>query len=302
MSVPDVFDAPLTVAAVASRLGVAASTLRTWDRRYGLGPSSHEAGAHRRYTPADVARLERMRSLTLQGVAPSDAASIALSESPDEPLDVIPEPPARKLALVGDPELLADPLTLVAAALEPDLPRTERIVVYAVERLGVLRAWAEVIRPALRILRNKTRADKPGIEPDAAIASALCVAVRHATPDQRPVSGEAVGILSAAPSTMHGQIIAAALRARGADVVLLRPASQDSADDVLALAKRHNVRAVVAVGDTELLSDIMTRVSESEDLVGFLVGRFACDLWLPRVHRVRTVPAAVEEVADLLAL
>src|SRR5699024_777713 len=31
---------PLTVAAVAARLGVAASTLRTWDRRYGLGPSA----------------------------------------------------------------------------------------------------------------------------------------------------------------------------------------------------------------------------------------------------------------------
>src|SRR5690606_32988819 len=30
--------APLTVAGVARTLGVAASTLRTWDRRYGLGP------------------------------------------------------------------------------------------------------------------------------------------------------------------------------------------------------------------------------------------------------------------------
>ena len=39
----------LTVAAVARRLGVAPATLRTWDRRYGLGPSSHEAGEHRRY-------------------------------------------------------------------------------------------------------------------------------------------------------------------------------------------------------------------------------------------------------------
>jgi DNA-binding transcriptional MerR regulator len=42
----------LSVAAVARRLGVAPATLRTWDRRYGLGPSEHEAGAHRRYTPA----------------------------------------------------------------------------------------------------------------------------------------------------------------------------------------------------------------------------------------------------------
>ena len=29
----------LAVAAVARRLGVAPATLRTWDRRYGLGPS-----------------------------------------------------------------------------------------------------------------------------------------------------------------------------------------------------------------------------------------------------------------------
>lgn len=67
----------LTPAAVARRLGVAAATLRTWDRRYGLGPSEHTAGAHRRYTATDLARLTTMRSLTLDGVAPADAARIA---------------------------------------------------------------------------------------------------------------------------------------------------------------------------------------------------------------------------------
>ena len=35
----------LTVAAVARRLGVAPATLRTWDRRYRLGPSAHLAGS-----------------------------------------------------------------------------------------------------------------------------------------------------------------------------------------------------------------------------------------------------------------
>jgi transposase-like protein len=69
----------LTVAAVARRLGVAPPTLRTWDRRYGLGPSAHTAGAHRRYSPADVARLMVMRRLTLEGVAPADAAKIAVA-------------------------------------------------------------------------------------------------------------------------------------------------------------------------------------------------------------------------------
>src|SRR5688572_8938773 len=69
----------LTVAAVARRLGVAPPTLRTWDRRYGLGPSAHTAGAHRRYSPSDVARLMVMRRLTPQGVPPADAARYALA-------------------------------------------------------------------------------------------------------------------------------------------------------------------------------------------------------------------------------
>jgi MerR family transcriptional regulator, light-induced transcriptional regulator len=73
----------LTVAAVARRLGVAPSTLRTWDRRYHLGPSAHTAGSHRRYSPEDLARLVVMRRLTLEGVPPADAARIALARGPD---------------------------------------------------------------------------------------------------------------------------------------------------------------------------------------------------------------------------
>ena len=41
---PDSTRAPapaLGVVAVARRLGVATGTLRTWDRRYGLGPGEH---------------------------------------------------------------------------------------------------------------------------------------------------------------------------------------------------------------------------------------------------------------------
>ena len=74
----------ITVAAVARRLGVAPATLRTWDRRYGLGPSEHTAGSHRRYSGVDVARLMVMRSLTLEGVPPSEAASIARASDVQE--------------------------------------------------------------------------------------------------------------------------------------------------------------------------------------------------------------------------
>lgn len=67
----------LTVAAVARRLGIAPATLRTWDRRYGLGPSEHASGSHRRYGPEDVARLEFMQHALLRGASPAEAARYA---------------------------------------------------------------------------------------------------------------------------------------------------------------------------------------------------------------------------------
>ena len=73
----------LTVAVVARRLGVAPATLRTWARRYDLGPSLHTAGSHRRYTSEDFARLVVMRRLTHEGVAPAEAAQVALSTPAD---------------------------------------------------------------------------------------------------------------------------------------------------------------------------------------------------------------------------
>jgi MerR family transcriptional regulator, light-induced transcriptional regulator len=57
----------LTVAAVARQIGVAPATLRTWARRYGLGPSGHEAGEHRRYCSSDLAKLTLMRRLISAG-------------------------------------------------------------------------------------------------------------------------------------------------------------------------------------------------------------------------------------------
>src|SRR3954451_8963553 len=102
-------DAPepaLTVAAVARRLGVAPATLRTWDRRYDLGPSAHTAGAHRRYTAADLARLTLMRRLTLQGVPPAEAAAVALASAVGE---VAAQAPDASDAFLADVSRLPSP-------------------------------------------------------------------------------------------------------------------------------------------------------------------------------------------------
>ena len=63
----DVDEPRLTVSGAARRLGIAPATLRTWDRRYGIGPSGHSHGRHRRYSAADMARLELMQRALMQG-------------------------------------------------------------------------------------------------------------------------------------------------------------------------------------------------------------------------------------------
>uniref|UniRef100_UPI00278C55D1 MerR family transcriptional regulator n=1 Tax=Streptomyces venezuelae TaxID=54571 RepID=UPI00278C55D1 len=73
----------LTSGAVARRLGVAPTTLRSWDRRYGIGPAARESGRHRRWTPDDIAVLQEMCRLTASGVPPAEAARAALAAEAD---------------------------------------------------------------------------------------------------------------------------------------------------------------------------------------------------------------------------
>ncbi len=71
-------DVGLSTGAVALRLGVAPATLRSWERRYAIGPTAERVtGKHRRWLPQDIARLEEMCRLTSRGVPPAEAARAA---------------------------------------------------------------------------------------------------------------------------------------------------------------------------------------------------------------------------------
>lgn len=160
----------LTVAAVARRLGVAPATLRTWDRRYGLGPSEHRAGAHRRYSAVDLTRLEHMRRLVLAGLPPGDAAR--------EALDLAVDPSAlasvTELAMASSPadastQPTSDPTSsrsgggqvipipggtpasrgLARAALALDGLACQQIMRDTIERRGVIWSWDHLLVPVL---------------------------------------------------------------------------------------------------------------------------------------------------------
>lgn len=132
------------VGAVASRLDIAASTLRTWERRYGVGPSHRTQGGHRRYTERDIERVELVRRLVARGVSAQDAARVARGMSRDELAAALSESPAEQDLQAENP---VD--TLVAAALTLDGPRLEELVTRFVRRATFVDSWTRVIAPFL---------------------------------------------------------------------------------------------------------------------------------------------------------
>jgi len=96
----------LTAGAVARRLGVAVTTLRTWHQRYDLGPSAHEPGKQRRYTEAEPL-LKRALQIREHSLGPTHPDLLSTLQTYADVL--------RKLARKSD----AQQLELRAKALLP---------------------------------------------------------------------------------------------------------------------------------------------------------------------------------------
>jgi MerR family transcriptional regulator, light-induced transcriptional regulator len=139
-----VTDEALTAGAVARRLGVAVTTLRTWHQRYNLGPSAHQPGKHRRYTEEDIARLELMQRLTADGV-PSGEAARWVRERRVANGRTRGEAPTATNRNGTAPAATA----LGRAAMRLDGESVRQIVADAVRHVGVVRAWDSVLRPVL---------------------------------------------------------------------------------------------------------------------------------------------------------
>ena len=184
----------LTVAAVARRLGVAPATLRTWDRRYGLGPSTHEAGEHRRYCPADLMKLTLMRRLISAGVAPSDAAEKAKKAKG-----------AVKLAnIVREFEVREDVVAGINKALQAfDIAFVEETLRTELEVHGVEEAWHEIIVPTLIEIGESWEESGQGIEIEHAFSETLKKVFRERSGEcEAPVNGHPV-LLAAVGEEQH---------------------------------------------------------------------------------------------------
>lgn len=184
----------LTVAAVARRIGVAPATLRTWARRYGLGPSSHEAGEHRRYCASDLAKLTLMRRLITAGVAPAEAAEQALAHKGEIKVEKI-----LKTFEVREDVVAA----VVKAANSLDRNFVESILRKDIDKYGVIDSWQEVIVPVLVIVGNAWAETGTGIEVEHLLSEIVTSILRDRTKSMKtPINSRPV-LLASVGEELH---------------------------------------------------------------------------------------------------
>ncbi|MEH1098572.1 MerR family transcriptional regulator [Micromonospora sp. CPCC 205561] len=216
-------DEALSAGAVARRLGVAVTTLRTWHQRYGLGPSEHVPGHHRRYTPADLARLEIMRRLTAQGVTPAEAARWARRAPDAVPADAGVRPRRAAGGRDGGGQTIpvgrAGPAArgLARAAMRLDSMVIDETITKAVEAHGVIATWDGLLRPVLVGIGERHAATGGLVEVEHLLSR--CVSETFATVIRagRP-TGPARVLLACADEEQHSlplEALAAALAEAG---------------------------------------------------------------------------------------
>nr|WP_246214049.1 MerR family transcriptional regulator [Kitasatospora viridis] len=221
--------------AVARHLGVSATTVRSWERRYGIGPSERQPGHHRRWRPEDIALLEAMCRLTARGVPPAEAARAVLAEQ-RHARSVLPEQTAQA---VREPTAAAPPAPrgpggsgvlpvgtvrpecrgLARAAVRLDGPQVGRILRETVDGLGVVDAWTEVMVPALRATGRKwSSSGERFVEVEHLLSWHVSTVLRAAA--VRPVAVRPMPpvLLAAMPDEQHAlalEAMAAGLTDRG---------------------------------------------------------------------------------------
>ncbi|WP_093846678.1 MerR family transcriptional regulator [Streptomyces pini] len=244
--------AGLSTGAVARRLGVAPTTLRSWDRRYGLGPSVREGGRHRRWSPGDIAVLEAMCRLTASGVPPAEAARqarAAVSPGPAAPAPARPAHPTESASPAEPAEPPSVPARagggntlpvggsvsrecrgLARAAVRLDAPALDDLLDRAIAAHGVAGAWEEVIMPTLRAAGRKwVTSGERYVEVEHLLSWHVSSALRRVTVRPRPASRAPSGpsapsapvLLACAPDETHTlplEVLAAALAEHGAGI------------------------------------------------------------------------------------
>lgn len=242
----------LTPGAAARLLGVAPSTLRSWDRRYGIGPRERSPGGHRRYTRRDVERLRELCRLVGEGLAPAVAAERVLARpaaglprvpAPRPEDGAGPRPGGETLPVGGAPALQG----VARAAMRMDSELVEALVERALRAEGVVTAWEGLIMPLLYGMGRKWEGTRRYVEVEHLLSWCVSSALRRVpAPGGCARTGLRPVVLACGPEETHSlpvEALAAALRERGLPHRVLGACTP--ADAVGRTVRRTAPRAVV---------------------------------------------------------
>lgn len=293
-----------SVAAVARVLGVAPSTVRSWDRRYGLGPSRHREGQHRRYSEADLARLEAMRRLLLQGVSTAEAARAVTNAHRDEG-HAMQAPESGTSQTAGRPERPRPTNATVRqvreAALRMDADRVVDLLSRAVGEHDVTEVWETLMRPALTGIGARWTHDE------------LCIAAEHLLSEcATRVLHQAMGrakqrahrpvLLVCAPNEAHVlplHALAAALAERSLPNRLLGAATPTTAITVAARRLQPSATVVWAHSPRTAVADVFAALPAPRGGRLVAAGPGWAQTNLPAgIARINSLPAALDLLVD----
>ena len=256
----------LTIGAAAHRLGVAVETLRSWERRYGLGPQSRREGAHRRYSPADMARLDRFCALVGEGVASAEAAAVVLAGAADAP-GAAAEPAGNRVGGGSTLPIGRDggntARGLARCAIRMDAPQLIELLETTIARDGVVSAWRETIQPALLAVGRKWSETKGRyVEVEHLLSCCVSTALHRVRPpgpeagsDSEPTRRRV--LLACAPGEWHSlplEVLHAALVERRVPVCTLGAAVP--AEALAAAVRRVDPAHVVVWSQVAQTADV----------------------------------------------
>lgn len=291
----------ITVAAVARRLGVSPATLRTWDRRYGVGPSEHSAGAHRRYSPDDLQALERMQALIRAGVSTADAARAVLSGAGLAVVAPIahPEVPSRPGggAVISVAGATPSARGLARAAMCLDGRACVDLITESLRERGAVWTWDEILIPVLTGLGQRWNDTGGTIETEHLVSESVKQAFgTYAHELVRGERTERVVLLAAAPDEPHNLplwALAAALAERS--VVSVQLGSRLPVHSLTSAVKRTGPAAVFVWSQTDETGhlDLLEAIPDSRRPPLVLVGGPGWDPHAAQDHWVGDLSSAV---------
>jgi len=187
-----------TVGALSDMLGIAAPTLRTWERRYGVGPTFRTAGGHRRYTIVDADRVAMMSRLIESGVAASEAAERVKRMNPAEVAAAVGAG-AEGLRASGHEYAVA---TILAGAREFDGTAVQEAAEAAIAQYGLEEAWDSILTPALVEVGQYWQEGRLGVAAEHLVSARLLSSLRTAA-HHYTVTGPPRVVLASAEDDQH---------------------------------------------------------------------------------------------------